>query len=349
MSWNAVVGQLPRFALEAIAFGGIIIFVLILLITREDARQVIPLTGLFAFAGYRLMPALQEVFHSFTKMQFNLAVLDRVYQDITAGANPTARPLPDKKELPEPLPVKKEIRLQNVTYNYPETSVPVISNINMIIEYNTSVAFVGPTGAGKTTLADIILGLLVPQEGLLLVDGVPVDETNLKNWQLNIGYVPQYIYLSDDTVTSNIAFGVSEKVIDHRAIERAACIANIDKFITEELPQGYDTLVGERGIRLSGGQRQRIGIARALYHDPAVLVFDEATSALDGATEDAVLGAMANAARMKTLIIIAHRLPTVKNCDQVYLLDRGKIVAQGKYEELLESNLQFKEMAKVKL
>ncbi len=349
MSWNAVVGQLPRFALEAIAFGGIIIFVLILLITREDARQVIPLTGLFAFAGYRLMPALQEVFHSFTKMQFNLAVLDRVYQDITAGANPTARPLPDKKELPEPLPVKKEIRLQNVTYNYPETSVPVISNINMIIEYNTSVAFVGPTGAGKTTLADIILGLLVPQEGLLLVDGVPVDETNLKNWQLNIGYVPQYIYLSDDTVTSNIAFGVSEKVIDHRAIERAACIANIDKFITEELPQGYDTLVGERGIRLSGGQRQRIGIARALYHDPAVLVFDEATSALDGATEDAVLGAMANAARMKTLIIIAHRLPTVKNCDQVYLLDRGKIVAQGKYEELLESNLQFKEMAKVKI
>jgi len=348
-AWNAIIGQLPKFAMEAIAFGGIIIFVLIVLLTREDARQVIPLAALFAFAGHRLMPAMQDIFSNFTKMHFNKAVLDRVYADIMAGTNPGAESLPAKKHLPEPLPFSREIRLQDVTYNYPNAGVPVIEDINLAIEYNTSVAFVGPTGAGKTTLVDIILGLLVPREGALLVDGVPIDETNLVNWQRNIGYVPQYIYLSDDTVTRNIAFGVPDKDIDLQAVWWAARIANLDRFITEELPHGYDTYVGERGVRLSGGQRQRIGIARALYLDPAVLVFDEATSALDGTTEDAVLGAMENAAKMKTLLIIAHRLPTVKNCDQVYLLDRGKIVARGRYEELLESNLQFREMAKVRM
>jgi len=348
LAWNAMIGQIPKFALEAIAFGGIIVFVLIILLTREDPRQVIPLAALFAFAGHRLMPAMNEVFQNMTKMQFNKAVLDRVYDDIMAGTNPSAESLKDKNQLPSQLPFTKEIHLKNVTYNYPNANVPVIEDINIAIEYNTSVAFVGPTGAGKTTLVDIILGLLVPQKGSLVVDNIKVDETNLINWQRNIGYVPQFIYLSDDTVTRNIAFGVPDKQIDHQAVQWAARIANLDQFITEELPYGYDTHVGERGVRLSGGQRQRIGIARALYLDPTVLVFDEATSALDGTTEDAVLEAMENAAQMKTLIIIAHRLPTVKNCDQIYLLDRGKIVAWGKYEELLESNRQFREMAKVR-
>ena len=351
ISWNAVIGQIPRFALEAIAFGGIIIFVLVLLLTREDARQVIPLASLFAFAGYRLMPALQEIFTSFTSMQFNQAVLDRIYRDITSGmqAEEQSQAVASPKKLPEPLSFTSEIMLDDVSYNYPNTSYPVISGINLKIKRNTSVAFIGPTGAGKTTLVDIILGLLLPQKGALLVDGHKVTAESINRWQQNLGYVPQNIYLSDDTVAHNIAFGISDRKIDRLAVERAAKVANIHDFIVNELPDGYDTLVGERGIRLSGGQRQRIGIARALYHDPLVLVFDEATSALDGVTEAAVLSAMDNAAKQKTLILIAHRLVTVKNCDIVYMIDRGKIVARGTYDELMATNKQFKAMARTSI
>ena len=346
MSWNAVIGQIPRFVLEAIAFGGIIIFVLVLLLTREDARQVIPLASLFAFAGYRLMPALQEIFTSFTQMQFNMAVLDGIYEDFTRVEKGTVADTFSRSKKVEKLPFAGEITLENISYNYPDTAYPVISNINLTIKRNTSVAFVGSTGSGKTTLIDIILGLLPPQQGRLLIDDMPLDSSNTIKWQRKIGYVPQHIYLSDDTAARNIAFGVSDKQIDWEALEEAARIANIQDFITDELPQGYETLVGERGIRLSGGQRQRIGIARALYHDPEVLVFDEATSALDGVTEEMVLQAMENAAKLKNLIIIAHRLTTVKNCDMVYLLDRGRIVAEGTYDQLMRSSEQFRKMAK---
>jgi len=345
-AWNAVIGKVPHFALEAVAFGGIVVFVLILLVTREDARQVIPLASLFAFAGLRLMPALKELFHNFTKMQFNRAVLDRIYEDVTSG-EVAGEVQPVKQEnLPEPLPLRQEIRLENVSYFYPNAKEEVIKDINLAIEKNTMVAFVGPTGAGKTTLVDIILGLLPPQKGRLLVDDVTIDESNLRNWQRNIGYVPQYIYLSDDKVARNIALGVPDNEIDMAMVEKAARTANIHDFIAHDLPDGYDTFVGERGIRLSGGQRQRIGIARALYHDPQVLVFDEATSALDGSTEEMILGAMENAAKSKTLIVIAHRLTTVKTCDVVYMLDKGEVVASGTYDELLGTNEQFKAMAR---
>ena len=345
-SWNAVIGQVPRFALEAVAFGGIIVFVLVLLLTREDARQVIPLASLFAFAGYRMMPALQEIFTSLTKMQFNRAVLDRIHKDFVTKDKDTLLDTFKKQKIPEALPFTSEIRLENVSYNYPGAEHAVIKDINLVIKRHTSVAFVGPTGAGKTTLVDIILGLLPPQKGRLLIDDVRLDKSNTIKWQRNIGYVPQHIYLSDDTIARNIAFGVADQEIDMKALEQSASIANIQDFILQELPQGYDTLVGERGIRLSGGQRQRIGIARALYHDPEVLVFDEATSALDGTTEEKVLEAMENAAKLKTLIIIAHRLTTVKKCDVVYLLDRGEIVAEGTYDQLIVDNDQFKKMAK---
>ena len=348
MSWNAVIGQLPRYAFETVAFGGIILFVLIMLLTRENVSQVIPLAGVFAFSGYRLMPAIQDIFTSLTQMRFNQAVLDRIYQDIMAGDD-----CADKELLlgrgpgVVALPFTNEIRLEKVSFYYPSNRAEVLKEVDLRIAYNSTIAFVGPTGAGKTTLVDIILGLLLPQQGKMLVDGIRVDEHNILNWQRNIGYVPQFIYLSDDSVARNIAFGMPDNEIEPNKLKRAAKIADIYELIAQELPHGFDTLVGERGIRLSGGQRQRIGIARALYHDPEVLVFDEATSALDGATEDAVLQAMDNAARLKTLIVIAHRLTTVKHCDQIYMLDKGRIVDSGTYSELLERNQQFRSMAKV--
>ena len=347
MSWNAVIGQIPRFMLEAVAFGGIIVFVLVLLLTREDARQVIPLASLFAFAGYRLMPALQEIFTSFTKMQFNMAVLDGIYEDFTRVEEDEVAGTFAKLEKADKLPFTKAIILEKVSYYYPNTNIAVVKEVDLTVKRNTMIALVGPTGAGKTTLVDIILGLLPPQQGRVLIDDIPLDNKNTIKWQRNIGYVPQHIYLSDDTIARNIAFGVPDQHIDREALQMAARIANIHDFIANELSQGYETLVGERGIRLSGGQRQRIGIARALYHDPEVLVFDEATSALDGVTEEMVLKAMENAARLKTLIVIAHRLTTVKSCDVVYVLDRGRIVAEGTYDQLMGSSEQFRKMAKV--
>ncbi len=340
--------DLSKNVLEGIGFGGIIVFVLILFVTREDARQVIPLATLFAFAGYRIMPAIQEIFASFSGIQFHEAVLNRIHKDITAPG-PAERPASfSDQALPEPLPFKNQIELKSISYIYPNSGEPVLSSINLSIKRNTAVGFVGPTGAGKTTLVDIILGLLLPQAGQMLIDGVPIDENNRLKWQRNLGYVPQFIYLSDDTVARNIAFGRSDQDIDQEALIKAARIANIHDFIINELPAGYDTLVGEQGIRLSGGQRQRIGIARALYHDPEVLVFDKATSALDGVTEETVLAAMESATRLKTLIIIAHRLSTVEPCDMVYLIDRGRIVDKGTYNELIEKNEQFRSMAKAK-
>jgi len=346
--WIQVISQLPRFALEAISFGGIILFVIYLLLTQRETSNLIPLVSLFAFAGYRLMPALQEIFQSATIIKYTRAILYRIHSDITQGHENESTDREKNFATIKPLKFEKQIIIKDVTYSYSKEQKPVLFQINMAIESNTAVAFVGPTGAGKTTLVDIILGLLKPQEGAVLVDGMPLKEENVKHWQRNFGYVPQNIYLSDDTITRNIAFGLPDSLIDFEAVKRSARIANIDDFINEELPGQYQTLVGERGVRLSGGQRQRIGIARALYHDPKVLVFDEATSALDGATEDTVLKALENTARLKTLIVIAHRVVTVKKCDQIYIINKGRIISSGSYNELLESDITFQKMAKSK-
>jgi len=207
------------------------------------------------------------------------------------------------------------------------------------------VGFVGSTGSGKTTTVDIILGLLEPQKGSLSVDGQTITALNRRQWQRAIGYVPQHIYLADDSVAANIAFGVNVREIDQQALERAAKIANLHDFVVNDLPQGYATTVGERGVRLSGGQRQRIGIARALYHSPRVLILDEATSALDNLTEQAVMEAVHNLGHEITIILIAHRLSTVRQCDQVYLLERGELKASGTYEELKKHSNHFKQLS----
>jgi ABC-type multidrug transport system fused ATPase/permease subunit len=228
---------------------------------------------------------------------------------------------------------------------YPNTGNETIKKLNLTIKANTSIAIVGPTGCGKTTLVDIILGLLKPQNGKIIIDNTEVTEENLKNWQRNLGYVPQFIFLSDDTIRNNIAFGVPPEKIDDNAVVYAAKLANIHDFIINELEEGYDIVIGEWGIRLSGGQRQRIGIARAIYHDPPILILDEATNALDTLTENAVIDAIKNMKHTKTIIIIAHRITTVKYCDIIYLMNNGVFADSGTYDKIYQSNSSFKKLA----
>ena len=334
------ISEIPRYLLEALAFGGIILLVVFLTITRGGASDVIPLVSLFAFAGYRLLPAMQKVFQAATSIYFNQAILDTLHQDLTQDV--TKRDL----KIGEPISFTKEIRLKDLSFSYPETSVTVLANINLTIRKNSTVGFVGTTGSGKTTLVDILLGLLVAQEGGLFVDDVPLTSQRQRAWQQIIGYVPQDIFLSDDTVARNIAFGLADEKIESDKVQAAAKIAALDTFISEELAHGYETIIGERGLRLSGGQRQRIGLARALYENPAILVLDEATSSLDGVTETAVMKAINNASKDRTVIMIAHRLSTVRDCDVIYLMEKGSIVAHGTFVELMETNATFKNMAK---
>jgi ABC-type multidrug transport system fused ATPase/permease subunit len=233
-----------------------------------------------------------------------------------------------------------------VRFSYSGTQNPVLDGISLVIPCYSSVGIVGATGTGKTTLVDLILGLLIPTSGQLRVDGVVITGENLLRWRHNVGYVPQNIFLADDTITNNIAFGVPEQEIDHAAVVRAARIANLQEFIEGELPRGYETFVGERGVRLSGGQRQRLGIARALYRDPAMLIMDEATSSLDGVTEGAVNEALHALSGKKTVITIAHRLTTVKACEVIYLLEQGRISSYGSYDELIKTSPWFRAAAR---
>jgi len=346
-AWSALIRQMPRYFLETIAFGGIVTLVLYFITTAGNANEAIPTISFFAFAAYRLMPALQVVFASFTQVRFSQMTVNRIIEDLSEKDGFREQFLVYEKEPVNTIPFNTSLELKEVSFNYPSTNEPVIHNISLPIQHNTSVGLIGPTGAGKTTLVDIILGLLTPQEGEFSADGVKIDENNILSWQKNLGYVPQHIYLSDDTIINNIAFGIPDEKIDRKAVEHVARISNLHNFIISELPNGYQTIVGERGIRLSGGERQRVGIARALYHDPEVLVLDEATSSLDGITESAVLEAINNVVKLKTVIIIAHRLTTVKDCDIIYLIDKGKIVAQGTYDELMDSSASFRAMAKV--
>lgn len=344
ISWNEVVSQLPRFALEVIAFGGIILFVIILLYTQDNIQHVIPLAGLFAVAGYKLMPAIQDIFTSFTLIKCSFVVIDKIYHDITAaGSQEDVLAYSTNTEL-NFKSTRYDIRLENVSYTYPNTEKPVLHNLSIFIKQNTTVAFVGETGVGKTTLLDIILGLLIPLKGRIFLGDVVINKENLKYLQDSIGYVPQNIYLCDDTINKNIAFGVEEDLINYYSIERASKMANIHNFIKEELKDGYNTVIGERGLRLSGGQRQRIGIARALYHDPNILIFDEATNALDSTTESEVFKELSNLSATKTLIIVTHRLTTIKNCASIVMLDKGNVLSQGNYGELMKSNAMFRKM-----
>ena len=328
-AFSQIVAQLPRFFLEAIAFGGILLIILYTMTDIGSFNSALPIISLYILAGYRLLPALQQMYASFSQLTFIGPSLNKLYDDLK-----NLKPININLDQ-NVLPLNKTITLKNIHFNYPNTSQTALKDINLIIPVKSTIGIMGATGSGKTTIVDIILGLLEAQKGTLEVDGKIITRQNSRSWQRSIGYVPQHIYLSDDTIAANIAFGIEHKNIDQEAVEKACRIANIHNFVIDELPQQYQTTTGERGVRLSGGQRQRIGIARALYHNPKVLILDEATSALDISTEKVVIDSVNNLNKEITIIFIAHRLNTLKNCDIIFKLNKGQLVEQGTFEELI--------------
>lgn len=317
---SLLTGQLPRFVMESLAFGGVVAVVLFALAQGLDTAGLLPLLGLFAFAGYRMLPAFQNIFLSLSLLRFYLPAVRVVVDDLAGERTPPPR-------TSEKLPFRSEIRLSGVCFDY-EPGRATLSDLDLTLHAHTTIGLVGRTGSGKSTLVGLVLGILTPTAGRIAVDGVVLDEATLPAWQNRVGYVPQDVFLIDGTVSDNIALGIPIEAVDHAAVARAGALAGLDEVVAA-LPGGYGAGVGERGIRLSGGQRQRLGIARALYHDPDVIVFDEATSALDGETEAAVMAALDALSGKRTLILIAHRLASLERADVVHVLDGGRIVASG--------------------
>lgn len=319
---------LPKYAVEAVAISGLLVAIIVKLIFGgADMVYYIPQLTVFAVAAFRLMPSIGRINEHATNTLYALPSVDLIYHDLIEIESYIEK---QDNEIREDWNLQKSIEVKDVTYYYPDTEEPVIHEASLSIRKGTTVAFIGASGAGKTTMVDIILGLLTPQQGVVMADRINVHEKP-KTFHSQVGYIPQVIYLSDDTIRNNIAFGVKAKEIDEQAVQQALEKAQLTDFINS-LPHGLDTIVGDRGVRLSGGQRQRIGIARALYHDPEILVLDEATSALDNDTEAAVMEAIENLQGMKTMIIIAHRLTTIRSVDLIYEVEDGKVVEKSKKE-----------------
>jgi ABC-type multidrug transport system fused ATPase/permease subunit len=339
--------EIPSFAMQAVVFGGMMLVLLYLMMTRGSLQEALPVLAAYGFAGYRLMPALQTVYRQVSTLRFSVPTLESLHADIQSldPVDSQEGLQRDEHGKPRRLGLSDRLELRDVHYAYPNADREALRGISLSVDAYTTVGLVGATGSGKTTTVDLILGLLRPSSGALIADGKPIDRSNIRSWQRSLGYVPQHIFLSDETVAANIAFGIRPADIDHDAVERAARVANLHDFVINELQDGYETRVGERGVRLSGGQRQRIGIARAMYHDPDVLILDEATSALDNVTERAVMDAVHNLGSRKTIILIAHRLSTVRSCDRIFLLEHGQLIADGTYDELVSENEKFRQMA----
>jgi len=341
---NQKISLLPGACVDTLAFGTIFLIALYLIYTHNEFHLIIPTVGLYAISIRRVVPAMQSIFLSLGQMKFHKAHLLRISPELIASIKEVDK---SDDKIKEEISFNELISLKNISYYYSGSSKQTIKNINIDVPSHSTIGIVGGTGAGKTTLVDIVLGLLTPTSGSIVIDGIILNDNNASEWVRHIGYVPQHIYLIDDSVSRNIAFGKMDNEIDYSLIKKAAKLANIDKFIEEELPSRYETMIGDRGIRLSGGQRQRLGIARALYNDPDLLILDEATSALDGITERQVMSAVAGLAHKKTIIIIAHRLTTLKNCDVIYIMEEGEIIGSGTYDQLIKTHDKFMKMANV--
>lgn len=340
---NNTISLVPRFFVELLAFGAMISLVLVLIKSYDgNLGQVLPVLAIYALACFKLLPALQQIYASVAQIRGNSAAFEAIKQDLQQSKI-TQNELNEKTKVPK-LKLEQQIRLDDISFAYPNKEKYALNNVSISIPVNHVIGIVGSSGSGKSTLIDIVLGLLPPQSGEIYIDDTLITKDNLRGWQNNLGFVPQSIFLSEGSIAENISFGIPTDEIDYDQVMKAISLAHLTELV-EELPEGIKTKVGERGVQLSGGQRQRIGIARALYNEADVLIFDEATSALDGITEKIIMDAIHDFTGQKTIIMIAHRLKTVQKCDTIYLMEKGQVVDQGSYQELVENNPKFREMA----
>lgn len=334
--------EAPRYLMELVAFGSAVVLVLYLLSNYEgNLGAVLPVLSVYALAGFKLLPAFQQIYTSVATVRANIASFDSIEKDLAASKYDGVI---KKSDCVSKLIPNVSIKLENIDLIYPDKRGKALDGLFITVPVNQVIGLVGSSGSGKSTAVDVLLGLIQPQKGSLKVDGNALNEEKLRAWQNNVGFVPQAIFLSDATIMENIAFGLDPDEISIEKVKKAASMAHLDELL-DRLPDGIDTRVGERGIQLSGGQRQRIGIARALYDNADVLVFDEATSALDSITEKLVMDAIHDFSGKKTIILIAHRLTTVKECNRIYLMEAGKVIDEGTFDELAERNQTFRRMA----
>jgi ABC-type multidrug transport system fused ATPase/permease subunit len=323
-----VILTLPRSFMEIITIVGLCLLVVSMVVRGRELADIVPILGLFAAAAFRVMPSINRLLMATQTLIFNRSIIASVYKDFLLDG-------PDSLSLKSETKFATQLELTDVSFKYPTAANASLQNVSLVVKRGEAVGFVGPSGAGKSTLVDVILGLFAPTSGVVKVDGQDVQQ-NLRNWQNQIGYVPQAIYLTDDTLRRNVAFGLNDENIDDNLVRNAIRLAQLEEFVAT-LPEKLETVVGERGVRLSGGQRQRIGIARALYHNPSVLVLDEATSSLDTPTEHGVMQAVQALQGSKTVLIVAHRLSTVEYCDRLYKIENARITEEGTFDKVVKS------------
>ena len=322
-----VILTLPRSFMEIITIVGLCLLVVSMVVRGRELADIVPILGLFAAAAFRVMPSINRLLMATQTLIFNRSIIASVYKDFLLDS-------PDSTSTGSGTKFATQLELTDVSFKYPTAANASLQNVSLVVKRGEAVGFVGPSGAGKSTLVDVILGLFAPTSGVVKVDGQDVQQ-NLRNWQNQIGYVPQAIYLTDDTLRRNVAFGLNDENIDDNLVRNAIRLAQLEEFVAT-LPEKLATVVGERGVRLSGGQRQRIGIARALYHNPSVLVLDEATSSLDTPTEHGVMQAVQALQGSKTVLIVAHRLSTVEYCDRLYKIENARITEEGTFHEVVQ-------------